>query len=358
MSRKILIISDNRDKFYESPLFLSPDHFQISGIGGVGFLGFGAFKAVVIDCAGSLPALKKVSLGLRDDFESQAFWELLSKSNGPSIYMLVNKQSPASKEMLELGLSYIIPSELAKLYTSTDTETTASGGDSASYIDYNKSNLLTADDVRALYNSGARSLPADVKLTSWASEVASTLQMSETGKELLYLLPLDIKSKSNLRSWREDLFELSSKHKNLYFILNGIYLPIFNEEFPSLRGRTVAPSVHWASHGAFTGELSVDMLCDLRCFGAIIQNRSPYNVKENLEKLVKLASSKRLNLFSTFTFASGDTCDIIFDKGLKPMRLIHIYDTSEEAKIDYATDSAAIITDKKYLQSAALNKGK
>jgi hypothetical protein len=81
-------------------------------------------------------------------------------------------------------------------------------------------------------------------------------------------------------------------------------------------------------------------------------------VKENLEKLVKLASSKRLNLFSTFTFASGDTCDIIFDKGLKPMRLIHIYDTSEGAKIDYATDSAAIITDKKYLQSAALNKGK
>ncbi|NCB47653.1 hypothetical protein EOM81_11630, partial [bacterium] len=232
MSRKILIISDNRDKFYESPLFLSPDHFQISGIGGVGFLGFGAFKAVVIDCAGSLPALKKVSLGLRDDFESQAFWELLSKSNGPSIYMLVNKQSPASKEMLELGLSYIIPSELAKLYTSFDTETTVSGGDSASYIDYNKSNLLTADDVRALYNSGARSLPADVKLTSWASEVASTLQMSETGKELLYLLPLDIKSKSDLRSWREDLFELSSKHKNLYFILNGIYLPIFNEEFP------------------------------------------------------------------------------------------------------------------------------
>lgn len=359
MSRKILIISDNRDKFYGSPLFLSPDHFQISGIRSIGFLGFSGFKAVVIDCASSISALKKVSLGLRDDFESQAFWELLSSAKGPSIYMLVEKQSPASKEMRELGLSYIISSELSKLPASSDGfETNIPNTDSASYIDYNKSKLLTADDVRELYNKGARALPADVKLTSWASEVASTLQMSETGKELLYLLPLDIKSKADLKSLREDLFELSSKHKNLYFVLNGLYLPIFNSEFPSLKGRTVAPSVHWASHGAFTGELSVDMLCDLQCFGAIILNRSPYNKKENLEKLVKLASSKRLNLFSTFTFASGDTCDIIFDKGFKPIRLIHIYDASEKAKIDYATDSAAIVVDKKYLQSTALNKGK
>ncbi|HPW60506.1 MAG TPA: hypothetical protein PLK58_17805, partial [Candidatus Rifleibacterium sp.] len=68
----VLIISDNPGSFYAEPLALSPEKCRITRLDSIRYLGFSGLKAVIIDCASISGILKKVSLGIRDDAETQS----------------------------------------------------------------------------------------------------------------------------------------------------------------------------------------------------------------------------------------------------------------------------------------------
>jgi len=349
----VLIISDNPGSFYAEPLALSPEKCRITRLDSIRYLGFAGLQAVVIDCASISGILKKVSLGIRDDAETQSLWELLSTTNGPKVYFLVEKMARPSSDMQQLGVDYIIHAELRRLIDScgNNSRNTAAGDNKPV-----AAGILTADDIRDMHQKGARSLPAGVRLTPWAAEVADSLKMSVAEHQLYLLLPVTANSKAHLASQREELFALASRHPNLLFIVSEIYLPIFNNLFPSLSGRTVAPSVHWASHGAFTGEVSVQMLVDQRCFGAIVPPQKPYTDPENLKKLAALAQKQGLALFCTFTLASAGTCDIIASDRQSAGSMISLYQ-SEVVNQARLPESGAIAVNKEYLQQLTSRKG-
>lgn len=345
-NKQVLIISDNPAAFKQ---VLSPERCRITRLDSIRYLGFSGLESVVIDCAGIGNALKKVSLGIRDDAETQSLWALLSPGRGPKVYLLVEKMAKASPEMQQLGIEYLIPSELKKLVDSVPAETAAASGSLAS-------EQLTADEVRALHQQGIHNLPPGARLTPWAAEVAASLNMSVTEHSLHYLLPVIASDRAGLAAQREELFSLGSRHPNLLFILSEVFLPIFNNLFPSLAGRTVAPSVHWASHGAFTGEVSIAMLVDQRCYGAIIPPFKPYTDPENLKKLATMAQKHGLALFCTFTLASAGTCDIIASDRQSAAAMIPLY---QSGVIDPAglPDSGAIVVNKEFLQQITNRKG-
>ncbi|GAB1353783.1 hypothetical protein MASR1M12_25210 [Erysipelotrichia bacterium] len=349
----VLIISDNPGSFYAEPLALSPEKCRITRLDSIRYLGFSGLKSVIIDCASISGILKKVSLGIRDDAKTQSLWELLSTTNGPKVYFLVEKMARPSSDMQQLGVDYIIHAELRRLIDncSSDSSNIVSGDHKPA-----AAGMLTADDIRSMHQAGSRSLPAGARLTPWAAEVADSLKMTVTEHQLYFLLPINATSKAHLASQREELFSLASRHPSLLFIVSEIYLPIFNSLFPSLSGRTVAPSVHWASHGAFTGEVSVQMLVDQRCFGAIVPPQKPYTDPENLKKLATLAQKQGLALFCTFTLASTGTCDIIASDRQSAGSMISLYQ-SEVVSQARLPESGAIAVNKEYLQQLTSRKG-
>lgn len=350
----VLIISDNPGSFYAEPLALSPEKCRITRLDSIRYLGFSGLKAVIIDCASISGILKKVSLGIRDNAETQSLWELLSTTNGPKVYFLVEKMARPSSDMQQLGVDYIIHAELRRL-----VDNCSSTGNDIAAGDHKPAaaaGMLTADDIRSMHQAGTRSLPAGARLTPWAAEVADSLKITVAEHQLYFLLPVNANSKEHLASQREELFALASRYPSLLFIVSEIYLPIFNNLFPSLSGRTVAPSVHWASHGAFTGEVSVQMLVDQRCFGAIVPPQKPYTDPENLKKLAALAQKQGLVLFCTFTLASTGTCDIIASDRQSAGSMISLYQ-SEVVSQARLPESGAIAVNKEYLQQLTSRKG-
>jgi len=353
-NKQVLIISDKPGQFSTGPQALPPEKCFVTRLDSIRYLDFSRWRAVVIDCASIDKTLKKVSLGIRDDAESDSLWQLLSESNNPTVFMLVEKMARTSPEMQQMGMEYITPAELSRFINTRDEINPGTTSDNS--FDATAKTMLTADDIRELNMKGLKTLPAGCRLTPWAAELADSLQMTASEHQLYLLLPVTVASRSQLAARREELFELASRHKNLFFIVNEIYLPIFNELFPALSGRTVAPTVHWASHGAFTGEVSVQMLVDQRCFGAIVPAQPPYTNAENLKKLVQLSQKHGLKLFCTFTLASAGTCDIIAPDHQNSGSMISLY---HSGVIDPARlpESGAVAINNEFLQQIAIRKG-
>lgn len=351
-NNQVLIITDNRSSFYAEPYSLSPEKCRITGLDSIRYLGFSGVNAVVIDCASISGVLKKVSLGIRDNAETQALWELLAMQGGPRVYLLVEKMQKPGNEMMQMGIEYIIPAELRKLVADAAPATQTREAQAAEF----RQQLLTADDIRDLHQKGARQLPAGSRLTAWASEIADSLNLHAAEHKLHLLLPVKITSKEQLAGQHENLYSLASRYPSLLFMVNEIYLPVFNSLFPSLGGRTVAPSAHWASHGAYTGETSVQMLVDQRCFGAVVPACKPYSDPENLKKLAKLAHQHGLALFCTFTLASAGTCDIIATDGSGAGAMIPLYQAGVVSP-GKLPESGAIVVDNEFLQQITIRKG-
>lgn len=353
-NKQVLIISDKPGQFSTGPHALSPEKCFVTKLDSIRYLDFSNWRAVVIDCATIDKTLKKVSLGIRDDAESDSLWQLLSESNSPAVFMLIEKVAKPSPEMQQMGMEYITLSELSRLVSARDENNSGTTSDNSHNAPAGA--MLTADDIRELNMKGLKTLPAGCRLTPWAAELADSLQMTASEHHLYLLLPITATSRGQLAARREELFELASRHKNLFFIVNEIYLPVFNELFPALAGRTVAPTVHWASHGAFTGEVSVQMLIDQRCFGAIVPAQPPYTNAENLKKLIQLAQKHGLTLFCTFTLASAGTCDIIAPDHQKAGGMISLYHSGvvDPARLP---ESGAIAINNEFLQQIAIRKG-
>lgn len=353
-SMQLLIITSNRSELLAAMPGITPENSVITSLDSLNYIGFSHYKKIVIDCASVSDSLKKVSLGIRDDRATQSLWQLLASSNGPEVYLLIEKMERPGNEMRQLGIQYITAAELQKMANSAEL----SIEQATRPLEENRpaTGILTADDIRDMHQNGLRQLPAGARLTSWAAEVADSLNFHSDSHVLHLLFPVKASSKKALANMHTDIYALNSKFPNMLFIVNEAYLPVFNNLFPSLQGKTVAPSVHWETHGAYTGETSVQMLVDQRCFGAIIPAKKPYTDPENVVKLQKLAQKNGLTLFSTFTLASAGSCDIIASDNSDFGAIVALY-PAEALTAGAVPGSGAIVVNSEFLKQSAFRKG-
>jgi len=341
---KILIITDKKnrtEKFSLSPYDLPIENFFATGLDSLEYIGLHGYSSVVIDFEVA-NLLRKIALGISDDTLSEAMWALLAPDTTTKVYVLTDKISPPTRDMVALGLEFVLASGLSELIKTTDIKFSNTFG-----LDASSTGIMTADDVRTLSKSGNMVLEPGVRMTSWAKEIADTLGIKESIAETIYIVPVEAQAKSQLIDKREEYFSLSTAHNGLLFAMPSPLIPIFNELFPSLSRRVVSIGINWEIKGAFTGETSIDMLVDMGCHGAIIVNEKPYTKSENISKLLKLIGSTGFKLFSFFPLAQEAECGIIDpkDKSL----LIPLVD----ARVAFKRSSAsleALIVDNNYLE--------
>jgi len=345
---QILIITENPNLILKE-LDQQQDYITVTGIDSINYIGFSRFSKIIIDCSGIHDSLRKLSLGIHDDRVTSSLWHLLSYHNTFKLFFLIEKSSGRpSQEMNNLGVSFITLCEIKKLDAAENFS--ASEAFAGGSIKSNYKQLLTADDIRSLHQQGKNTIPAGSRMTSWAAEVAESLNIKASElHRLTLILPVQIKCKKDLLNKREEIFSRSGQFPNLFFLLTAPYLPVFNEMFPSLIGRTISATLHWESHGAFTGEVSAAMLSDMKCYGAVVPARAPYNKAENLNKAMQLASKNCLKLFSTFTLASHGTCDIIATDQKEIGALIPMY-PAEAVDIQKLPESGAILVNDDFLR--------
>ncbi len=322
--KKLLIITETGKSgsvFFEPPFSLSPERVTVTGPESLHYLGLQRFFAIILDSPALHRHLSKISLGIRDDAETEALWRIFCGESGADVFMLVEQKASPSQAMRDLGINYVLPGEIREITETAAFEAVGTNG-SANF----STQILTADDIRDLYQNGQRRIPAGSSLTSWAAEVAESLGMSQTVIGLKYLVDLTNLSPAALKKMQSETADLSTRIPASLFVLNPLSLSIFALIHPSLRERMVSSTIHWADHGAFTGETSAAMLADLRCQGAIIPAKAPYCIEKNLQQIVQQAKKHDLELFSTFTLASGTGCDIIASDGGTSNQLTPLYE--------------------------------
>lgn len=355
MSRnQILIISENHRELQDRLSITALEKCRLTGLESLRYLSFSSLSAVIIDSGSIDKTLHKVSLGIRDDDASNALWQLLSYPNGVRIFFLLEQLQKPGKDMLALGIDYISHENLERLI-----DENAANNSSPTFNDNNfqGSQLLTADDIRHLHQQKMRQIPANSRLTAWAAEVAESLNFSQISSTLQLIWPVTASTVSALTRMHEELFDLNNRYPSMLFMISPLLLPIFNNLYPALQGKTVSPVIHWASHGAFTGETSAAMLADLRCAGAIVPARLPYTEPKNLLSLIKQAKENGIILFSTFTLASSGVCDIIASESSNPPALIPLYKAEMVDTKELPTGSAAIVANHELLTQIAMRKG-
>lgn len=345
--QRILIITDrDRAIFFAAPFNLNYEEVTITSCESLKFMGLGQWRKIIFDLQNIDALMRKTSLGIRDNPISESFWDIAAAQ--VSSFILSDRVMPPTRDMVNLGFTYITPNGL-KLATTTDdyddyqppvfgssrglgagsitgfgTGLGTGRGMGKSRID---NSVLTADDVRQLHLDGLNELPQGAKLTDWALEVANSLNMHLEKSKLIMVMPLKVDNAKQLQAMSEELFDLNNKHPQLYFIVIPAMMPVFNDLFPALANKKVSPTIHWADKGAFTGEISAAMVKDLKCFGAIVPSYPPYTDPKHLKQLEEQAKKHGITLFSTFTLASGSGYDIIAKTKNEPTITASLYRT-------------------------------
>ncbi|PKL44714.1 MAG: hypothetical protein CVV41_04940 [Candidatus Riflebacteria bacterium HGW-Riflebacteria-1] len=353
-NQQILIISDNRKDLQKRLSAAALEKCHLTGLDSLRYISFTNLGAVVIDSHSIDKTLRKISLGIRDDDASDALWQLLSQPKSARVYFLVDKMQKPGSDMISLGIDYIIGENLEQLIKDSSSELNFSGNTENSS---QSGQLLTADDIRSMHQLNIRHIPAGSRLTAWAAEIADSLNISQSSEQLQLIWPVAANNRAALEKMHEELFDLNTRHPGLLFLVNPALLPVFNSLYPALAGKTVSPIIHWASHGAFTGETSSAMLADLRCAGAIVPARKPYTDPKNLVSLIKQAKENSLSLFSTFTLASSGGCDIIASESSGTGALTPLYNAEMISDKELPTGPAAVVANHEFLKRIALRKG-
>lgn len=351
--KKVLIITDiakDCGRFFKPPFSLAPELVLVTGAASLQYLGFTGFATVIIDSPRLHKELGKISLGIRDSIETEALWQIFCGACAAEVYILIGQKAAATKTMRELGISYLAESELAELVAArVAADNTAGSGATIS-----AQTMLTADEIRTLHQSGVRNLDAGRPMTPWAAEVAESLGMKVVSTQNHFLVNLAALSPKKLREISEEIFALSTRLPELLYVINPATIAAFAATFPSLRGRVVASTIHWASQGAYTGETSAAMLADLRCYGAIVPAQLPYCTAANLKELLQQAQKHNLKLFSTFTLAYGTGCDIIAPDGAASEQMTPLYN----AEVSTETPAnGGIIAGLEYYRKLPTRKG-
>ncbi|MFZ2957805.1 MAG: triose-phosphate isomerase [Candidatus Ozemobacteraceae bacterium] len=345
--RALLIISDvlRAADLGASPFNLAPEEVLLTGYEYLGYLGTGKNRFVgVLLHQPPEHLLPKLALGLRDQPPLEALWNLLNQGSRLPVRVLVPAPCRPLPAWFQLGLEPIIPADCREwlhnlIETSPRSENNASAPRAAGYStshaagnepppakglpaghatvmntppDERRPAPLTADDVRELFQQGRRRLNAGQPMTDWARETADSLGMSVVEASRRYrLLRLDIRSRRDLVTKREQLHALALADDKLLFVVPAPFWPAFSEMMPSLRSRLVAPSIFVEEKGAFTGEISLDMVSDAGCRGAILPSAPVYTRSKQMKAFLERAVRKGILIFSPAPLESGTGCVII-----------------------------------------------
>lgn len=347
---KILIITDkdNRTSKFSSPPYNLPiDSFLATGLDSLEYIGLHGYSVILIDFDIS-NIIRKIALGISDDKFSESMWSLLAPSNNSNVYLLTEKIIPPTRDMVALGIEYILPSGVLALNNASAISSPQGKLTSTKM----PSGMLTADDIRTMHKSGNTIISAGARMTPWAKEIADSLEMTEEVYETTLILPVLAQTKAELISHRERFFSLITAHANLLFAMPSAIIPIFTDLFPSISSRVISIGVCWAEKGAFTGENSIAMLKSVGCCGSIMLDEKPYTDVENISKLLKLASKSGFKIFSFFPLAQDAECGIIERKERALLiPLLDVRSSSEQP----SSHSGALIVNDKYLKE--LKKG-
>ncbi len=305
-----------------TPFNLDPESFLVTGYASLGFIGLESFSSVVFHDPPP-DFLRKLQLGIRDSRELEGAWKLFAYPGRRSIRILVPAPvSPPPQVWRDLSIEPVFPRDLATAIPGNNEVFTSPGPVKPAVP-------LTGDDIREMHRKGVRELPPGSRLTDWGREVADTLGMTvRDSSPCPLLIALSARTTKALRAASEFLFSSATAHPEALFVVVPTLIPIFRELFPSLKNRMVSPVVHWAAHGAFTGEVSLDLLIDMGCAGAILQDDPPHNLPKNREGLIRRAGEKGFRLFSPSPLAAEKACDIITapgrvqPSGLQPVRFL------------------------------------
>jgi len=288
------------------PFGLEPEEFMLTRLESLNVMGFARFAAVVIH---EPPAdlFRRLSLGLRDRPDAEALWSLISQARSVPVYVLSAKIERPPTELSDLGIGTTLPQRLRELCATPAAFALDGSGPSVS-----AASLLTADDVRAMHLKGVKTLDENTPMTDWARETATALGIRLTpAASRRVLIPVEARGVRHLASFGELLHGFASFPLAPLFVVAEPLMPAFNELFPSLRGRLVAPSIHWEKQGAFTGEISLAMALDLGCEGAIVPDLPAYAEPKRFAQLCAAAAGKQFSLYVPSPLAARDCCAII-----------------------------------------------
>ncbi|HNW33998.1 MAG TPA: triose-phosphate isomerase [Candidatus Ozemobacteraceae bacterium] len=293
----------------QPPFAMQPEEFVLTRLESLSVLGFSRFSAIVIH-EPPLDLFRRLSLGLRDRPDAEALWTVISQARSTPVFLLVSKIERPPTELSELGIDCIIPQRLRELCASPATFGMGGSGPAVA-----AASLLTADDVREMHIKGLRTLDENTPMTDWARETAAALGIRLTARaSRRILIPVEARDVKHLQKFSELIHSFASSPHAPLFILPEPLMPVFNELFPSLRGRLVAPCIHWEKQGAFTGELSLAMALDLGCEGAIVPDLPVYTDLKRFETLCTSVAGKQFSLYVPSPLAARDCCAIIGDR--------------------------------------------
>lgn len=291
------------------PFGLQPEAFMLTKLESLSVLGFSRFSAVVIH-EPPVDLFRRLSLGLRDRPDAEALWTLISQVRSVPVFVLSATVERPPKELSDLGIGTTIPQRLRELSMAHATPETGSIGPQVS-----AASVLTADDVRDMHQKGVKSLDENTPMTDWARETAAALGIRLTpAPSRRILIPVEARDVKHLQKFGELLHGFASSPLAPLFIVAEPLMPAFNDLFPSLRGRLVAPSIHWEKQGAFTGEISLAMALDLGCEGAIVPGLPAYTEPKRFAQLCAAVEGKQFSLYVPSPLAAPDCCAIIGDR--------------------------------------------
>ncbi len=352
MTRKLLLIvseaTKNGAEFFTQPYGLQPEQARVTGPASLNYIGLSNFAAVILDSPSLIKDLRKISHGIRDDSATEALWSLFSGEYNVPLFILVNKKASPSIDMRNLDINYILPKEIKDLAG----ELGIKSGPTQNTIG-SAAEMLTADDIKIMAQQGIRTLEPGMRLTGWAEETAKTLGINQKENRIHLLVDLtNLAGRSFFKQIKSEIFDISTALRDAYFVVNPIHMPFFAELFPGLRHRLVSPTIHWAAQGAYTGEVSAAMLADLKCYGAIVPAKPPYCEEKHIESLFIQAQKYDLQLFSTFTLANNQACDIIATDRNTGKPMIPVYSRQLGKS---STESCALIADLSFFKEKLIN---
>jgi hypothetical protein len=352
MTRKLLLILSDKNRktsdFLVAPFSLLPEQFRVTTPDNLIFMGLNNFAAIIIDSQKLIFALRKVSLGIRDEPATEGLWNIFSGVYNIPVFVLTERKSAASKTMKDLGIEFILNEEIRELFNSNALHAKDGSDDTSAQKPY-----LTADEIRLMYRNGKESVPQGTRLTNWATEVADSLGMNIIESRKYFLVNLASLALTQIKSIAPEIADLGNIPE-VYFIISPTVMAGFSSIFPSFRKKMVSPTIHWAEKGAFTGELAAEMIADAGCFGAILPSKAPYCDQDNLNLLLKSASKHDLQLFSTFTLANNSACDIIATDNSTMNLFVPVYSSDLYSDKNVTRDSYAIIADYKFFEDKLL----
>lgn len=333
-ARPLLIASETlkATDLISPPFGLQPEEFVLIRLDSLAVLGFSRFAAIVIH-EPPVDLFRRLSLGLRDRSDAEALWTVISRVHSVPVFVLVSKIERPPTELSDLGIGCIVPQRLRELCDISAPSTTGSTGPTVT-----ASSMLTADDVREMHIRGIRSLDETTPMTDWARETAAALGIRLTPQaSRRIIIPVEARGARHLQKFGERLHAFASSPHAPLFMVSEPLMPIFNELFPSLRGRLVAPSLHWENKGAFTGEISLAMALDMGCEGAIVPDLPVYTDTKHFEQICNMAAGKQFSLYVPAPLAARDCCAIIGD------RVFRLSDGRDRASKELPNDGALLL---------------